>query len=412
MREPIHSPVSRVALYGYLGSGNIGNDASMETVLWWLRSVDRGVELSCITLCPEEIEARYGIPAVALSTYRERPGAGRARAVLRKIAGRLADVPRSWMLAGSADVVIVPGMGVLEDTLGVRPWGMPLWLFLLAAACRVRGRRFILLAVGADPAAHAVTRRLYAATVRMAHHVSYRDGWSAEAMRACGAREPDAVVPDLAFAHPSAPRQSVEPGRVVVGVMAYYGPHDDPVRGAQTRRRYVEVLATAVGRLVDEGDWVVLVGGDRVDLDVAHEIRAAALARCPDSPPGGVEVREVETFDELSEEMARAEVVVASRFHNLICALRLARPTVSLGYATKNRRLMSSMGLEEFCQDIQAVDADRLLEQVSGVRADALTLSASVDAATLGHAARVRELLGAVAAQDLGYPPAAAMRIA
>ena len=43
----------------------------------------------------------------------------------------------------------------------------------------------------------------------------------------------------------------------------------------------------------------------------------------------------------------RAEVVIASRFHNLICALRLARPTVSVGYAAKNRHLMEALGLDE-----------------------------------------------------------------
>ena len=44
----------------------------------------------------------------------------------------------------------------------------------------------------------------------------------------------------------------------------------------------------------------------------------------------------------------RAEVVIASRFHNLICALRLARPTVSVGYASKNRHLMQALGLDEY----------------------------------------------------------------
>ncbi len=55
--------------------------------------------------------------------------------------------------------------------------------------------------------------------------------------------------------------------------------------------------------------------------------------------------------------MSRAEVVVASRFHNVICALRLARPTISIGYAGKNHHLMRQMGLEDYSQDIEHLDA-------------------------------------------------------
>lgn len=396
------NPVSRVTLYGYLGSGNIGNDASLETVLAWLRAIDPTIELRCVTICPEVTEARYGVPSVRLSAHRPLPGTRTVRAVPGKLLGRLADVPRSWRLAGSADAIIVPGMGVLEDTLGIRPWGMPLWLFLLAAACRARGRRFLLLDVGADPSVHPVTRRLYAATVGLARHVSYRDEWSAEAMGACGAREPDAIAPDLAFAHPHSPSLPVEPGRVVIGVMAYYGSHDDPVRGAQTRQRYVATMATVVRALLDQGDRVVLLGGDRVDLDVAQELRTAVGARDQTSPPGVVEVREAETFDEVGDEMAQAEVVVASRFHNLICALRTGRPVVSLGYATKNRRLMNAIGLSDYCQEIDAVDADLLLTQLRSARADATALSARIRQTTDLYAIEVQQLLDVVAARDLG----------
>ena len=53
-------PVRRVALFGYLGSGNIGNDAPFETVLGWLRSTQPDVEVGCITIAPDAIAARYG----------------------------------------------------------------------------------------------------------------------------------------------------------------------------------------------------------------------------------------------------------------------------------------------------------------------------------------------------------------
>jgi polysaccharide pyruvyl transferase WcaK-like protein len=401
--------VRRVAFYGYLGSGNIGNDATFETVLAWLRSAHPDVEVRCITIAPAEVQTRYGVTSVPLSLGPQRPGGNRVMWASRKLLGRLLDLPRSFWLAGSVDAVVVPGKGVLEEKLGVRPWGLPLWLFLIAAACRLRRRPFVLLDVGADWAANPVTRRLYVATVGLATHVSYRDELSAAAMRRAGARAPEAVAPDLVFAHPASTLVKPEAGLLVVGVMAYYGHGDDPVRGAGVRRTYVAELAEAIVQLTEAGDRVVLVGGDRVDVDVARDVKAAVLASSPGVTDDAVLVRDVTTFTELTDEMMRADVVVASRFHNLICALRLARPTVSVGYAEKNRHLMQALSLDEYCQDIEQLDADQLVAQVRAARADPEAFAARVRDTTSRYAEKVEFLLDRMAGEALGLPRARAV---
>ena len=397
-------PVRKVAFYGYLGSGNIGNDASLETVLAWLKSIQPDLDVRCITIAPVEITARYGLPAVPLAWRSSGEPGNRITEACRKLLGRLLDIPRSYALAGSVDAVIVPGMGVLEATLGVHPWGMPLWLFLTASACRRRGRPFILLDVGAEYAANRVTRRLNVATVNRAAHVSYRDLSSAGAMARSGARAPEAIAPDLVFAHPASKLTEPEEGRLVVGVMAYYGPGDDPVRGAAVRRRYVAAMAGALAQLTDGGDRVVLVSGDRVDVDVAREIQATVFAERPSLPTDAVVVREFTTFTELTEEMMRADVVVASRFHNLICALRLARPTVSVGYAGKNRHLMQALGLDEYSQDIEQLDRDRLVAMIRAARENRQQLTARIRRGTSEYAAEVECLLEQMSSDALGLP--------
>ena len=397
-------PVRRVAFYGYLGSGNIGNDATLETVLAWLRSNHPHIDVRCITIAPREIAARYSIPSMPLAWGSSAQDGNRLMRAARKLLGRLIDVPRSYALAGSADAVIVPGMGVLEETLGVRPWGLPLWLFLTAGACRLRSRPFVLLDVGAERAANPLTRVLNVATVRLSTHVSYRDRSSAAAMASAGARDPEAVAPDLAFAHPALTLARPEPDRLVVGVMAYYGPGDDPIRGADVRQRYVAAMARAMAQFAGSGDRVVLVGGDRVDIDVAREIRAAVFAECSSLADDAVIVREFTTFSELTSEMMRADAVIASRFHNLICTLRLARPTVSIGYAGKNRHLMQTLGLDDYCQDIDQLDEDRLVAQVQTARKNREILTATIRQGTSDYADEVDSLLERVAVEALGLP--------
>ena len=137
--------------------------------------------VSCITIAPEAVTARYGVPASALA-HTFATGRNRLADAAGKVLGRLVDVPRSLVLAGSYDAVVVPGMGVLEDTLGTRPWGMPYWLCLIALACRLRRRAFVLLDVGANRSDDPLTRSCTSGTVALATHVSYRDVESATAM--------------------------------------------------------------------------------------------------------------------------------------------------------------------------------------------------------------------------------------
>ena len=62
-------------------------------------------------------------------------------------------------------------------------------------------------------------------------------------------------------------------------------------------------------------------------------------------------------------EIARVGTVVATRYHNVLCALKLSKPTVSLGYSAKHRALMADMGLPEFCQSANSFDVNLLIKQ-------------------------------------------------
>jgi polysaccharide pyruvyl transferase WcaK-like protein len=50
--------------------------------------------------------------------------------------------------------------------------------------------------------------------------------------------------------------------------------------------------------------------------------------------------------------------------------LKLGKPTISVGYAEKNDALMAEMGLSSFCQHVERLDLDLLIEQLSRLIAD------------------------------------------
>jgi len=74
-------------------------------------------------------------------------------------------------------------------------------------------------------------------------------------------------------------------------------------------------------------------------------------------------------------EMAQVGTIVAIRYHNVICALKLCKPTLSLSYARKHDLLMGDMGLSEFCLPAKTFDVDRLIERFTELRSRSAELA-------------------------------------
>ncbi|MEV5298794.1 polysaccharide pyruvyl transferase family protein [Amycolatopsis methanolica] len=349
--------MTRIGFFGILGSGNLGNDGSLDAVLSHVRERYPDAELGFLAMGPEQLTARYGAPATHLQWYE--PHAGDAtglRAAGLKVLGKLLDPFRTLAWVRNYDVVIVPGMGVLEATLPLRPWALPYSLFWLGATARLTGTRVALVSAGADVVRKRATRWVITRAARLAHYRSYRDEHSRQAMARMGVDvSADAVFPDLAFglADPE-PRSST--GAVGVGVMAFHGGNDDRARADEINRAYLSTVKRFVRLLADEGRPIRLFTGDVADDDVPAEIIAAV-------PGADITAEPLTSLQDLMRRMAEVDVVVATRYHNVLCALKTAKPTISLGYARKNDVLMSAMGLGEFCQSAREPDFDRLVAQ-------------------------------------------------
>jgi len=392
-KSQVTSPLLRIAAYGFLGMGNIGNEASFQAVREWLGADCPDVVLTCLSADPDVVQRLHGVPGRSLMCYPNLRGPGATRGALRKALGRLLDIPRTLALVREVDVVLVPGMGVLESTLGANAWGLPYWQFLTALAARLQRRRFVLVSVGAEVAPNPWVRLLYRWTMALSRYCSFRDRQSQVAMlRQPAAGERGTVYPDLAFALTAPPEAEPLPGHVVIGVMPSWLPSargvvDGPLirrgvegltavmRGEDVRRAgesYAEKMVAAIIRLLADGRTVTLVVGDLADTFLAQEIVASVERKRQDLPSGRLVVSQANTFHALMQEMVRAEVVVASRFHNVIAGLKVARPTVSLGYAEKNQHLLSEFGWGEFAQAIDDFDVDLLLEHIECARATRL----------------------------------------
>jgi len=285
-------------------------------------------------------------------------------ALVLKLLGKCVDTVRTASWVRRHDVVIVPGMGVLEASLPLRPWETPYALFLLGVSGRLFGTKVALVSVGANIINQRVTGWLVNSAARLAFYRSYRDTFSRDAMRERGLDVTrDHVFPDLVFGLPAPPCEPGDAHTVGVGVMAYYGTNDDRRRADEIHLAYVETIKSFVRWLVDGGRRVRLLVGDESDDAVVQEILADLRDHRPGMDPAWVVAEPVASFAELMRAMAPASTVVATRYHNVMCALKLGKPAISLGYAAKNVTLMADAGLSEFCQSANSPDLDRLIEQ-------------------------------------------------
>ena len=97
---------------------------------------------------------------------------------------------------------------------------------------------------------------------------------------------------------------------------------------------------------------------------MVEEILADFRAARPDAGPDLVVARPTSSLSELMDAIQPAGSVVAIRYHNVIAALMLCKPTIAIGYSVKHEAVMAGMGLAEFCQPVNPLDVDALTEML------------------------------------------------
>jgi len=353
-----------VALFGLFGVGNIGNEASLAAGIAAIARRAPDVALVGVAGLPQVVEQQHGIPAVAVATGTERPWLWGAAKPVRLLCRPLAE-PFRWVtiyrFLRSVDGVVVPGTGILDD-FGVGWQQMPFDLFKWTTLARLARRPWSMVGVGAGPIDHPASRWLMRRAMRNATRVTYRDEVSRKFMATIGeAPAPDCVQPDVVFALDRPPDRRPASGDgpcIGLGLMAYTGWRLDEPSGDEIFATYLASMVELADRLLAAGCSLRLLVGEQSDRAAVDGVLAGLAARGTEVG-AGVVVEEIADIGDLLEQIALTDAVIATRFHNIVGALMLARPTVSLGYAEKNHELMAAFGLGDYCQHVEHVDVDR-----------------------------------------------------
>lgn len=359
----------------------MGNDASMETMLRFLREEARGCSTHCLAVDPEAIHQTYGVDTIRLNSRFRARLLFRLDKMLFRIPGGFVDLVRTIHEAQKFDLLVAPGTGLLDD-FGSGPFNWPYTLLKWCVAARLSGAQIWLVSIGAGPIQNSLSRWMMKKAARLARYRSYRDRISLDFMKSIGFDTgQDAVYPDIVFKMETPPAVRL-PSRdeetiVGVGVMGYKGWHAWEAGGTEIYASYLSRITSLIVWLLDNSYGVRLFTGARSDGETVEEIGRRLTAMRPGLNQRCIAV-ETASLLELVAQMSAVDVTVATRFHNVICSLKAGKPTISLGYARKNDVLMADFGLGEYCHRIEDFEVERLKVQIAGILENRLGISASI----------------------------------
>ena len=122
----------------------------------------------------------------------------------------------------------------------------------------------------------------------------------------------------------------------------------------------------------------LLVGDLDYDTRVKGDLMDALAASGARWEPGQIVDEPIASVKQLWTQLARTDVVVATRFHNVLLALMLGKPVLALSYHEKVDSLMAAMGMAQYCHPVRALDPERLMEQFTMLEADATAIERSL----------------------------------
>ena len=364
----------KVAFFGHFGGGNLGNESTLQAIIYHLRRLVPDAEVTCICTGPETVAADYNIAAVCISGIVVKPWtlhSPLARLVRKLFIGIPSELYR-WlkgvMTLRGTDVLIIPGTGLLTDAFSLFGWG-PYNMFKWSVIAKLCRCKLFFVSVGAGPIYGTIGRCLVKSALFLADFRSYRDGSTVQYLKSIGFRaDNDPVYPDLAFSLPEAliPHEDAKPRRrtvVGLGLMQYAGRYSVEGPSNVFYTAYLENLAIFVKWLLAHEYDVRLLMGDVVDRPAVQEFRSLLRERLSLADQGHVIDERVFSVEQLLSQLAGTDIVVATRFHNILLALLVNKPVISISFHHKCVSLMRRMGLSEYSQDMNDLKADRLIEQ-------------------------------------------------
>jgi polysaccharide pyruvyl transferase WcaK-like protein len=386
---------ARICVLGLFGQGNLGNECTLQALLYHARRSFPSGELLCICTDPLDTSTRHGVRAIAISRRYLRDAETKAwpssgGRLVRWLRRAFIQIPRElldWVQALRAllgkDMLIVSGSFLTDFSSSLLDW--PYDIFKWSLIAKLCGCKLLFVSVGAGPIYRPVSRWFTRSALSLADFRSYREISTRDYLEDIGfRRHGDRISPDLAFNLPPAliSHSALEGGRrrvVGIGVMNDPGKLRAANASPEIHRRYLRTLEMFSRWLLAQGYDVRLIIGDfEYDTAVARRFGAALKPGLPDGDASRVVDEPATSVEELMSQLAATDMVVATRFHNVLLALALNKPVISISFHHKSVSLMRAMELSDYSLDMSDLEVGQLIERFGALERNAEGLKGSI----------------------------------
>ena len=380
----------RIGLLDHFGTGNLGDDATIQATLQHIKSRWPHALIIGLSLNPFDSERRHGIPAYAIRQegFFHFASKDKLKNVLRKyhflfsvlrtvtnvvtakpmwLLREIIFLAKSFRIAKSLDLLIICGGGQLLDAWG-GPWSFPYTLFKWVLLAKLSHTKCYFVNVGAGPLTYHLSKWFIKCALLLADYVSFRDGKSRVLIREIGFRNRTRVVADSVYGLQIPDltingRHIGKGGGLTIGIapMAYCDPRRYWDKDKAVYECFIRKLADFSARLIRDHHRLRLFSTDIwfdsqaiLDLELAikneYAIDTATWITC--QPVTGI--------NEFLSQLSQVDCVVTCKFHGVIFAHLLNVPVLAIAHHPKVATLMDDFELSEYCVDIVKFDVDLL----------------------------------------------------
>lgn len=287
---------TELLLAGYLGCGNLGDDAMM---LGFAHALGNDYPVRVLSGNPEETYRFYGYNAVQ-----------------RKDMRQVEDAIKR------CDALVFPGGSIFQDVTSV--FSVRYYASLVSMAKKA-GKKVFLLGQGVGPLTNILGKRMAAGAFNSADAISVRDPMSIQTLKSIGVTKGAKVTADCALLLPQ-PRTNESEVAFNVGGMGSVGIAPRPLG----KKDDVAGFFGEVCRLLYQSGTVpVLIEMDHEeDGPLINEIHKKQGGRIP-------QIRGLQTPMQFQERVRRMESVIAMRLHAGVLATTVGIPPLMVSYDPK-----------------------------------------------------------------------------
>lgn len=396
----------KIGYFGLFGQQNWGNECTLQAIICNARKYLPDWEMYCICTGPEDTSIRYKIPAFPMNAASSDTAWAQNTPVmrlLRKIFFRIPMELLHWIKAfrvlRGTHMLIAPGTGLLTD-FERNIFGRCYEIFKWSVIAKLCGTKLLFVSIGAGPIRHPMNRWFIKSALSMADYRSYRNESSRQYLERIGFKtNNDHIYPDLAFSlprtitaactnrHRQRPIIGVGVADRILGIKVYYNENGNVEQQIETiYRDTIDITCSFVGWLLQNNYTVrLLLGDSQYDNEAKKDLKNQIIKRGYDFDEENIIDEPIHSVEQLIYQLATTEVVISPRFHNIILALMLIKPVISLSYHEKFQALMTDLELEEYCQSTGDLSFEKLKEQFTKIMSNAEDIKKVIKLKTEGN---------------------------